>query len=311
MSGAAAVGPESSRGLTKTGRRRTSWQRTALGALAFLLATGAAVLGAAVTDGTAGPLNTTVELFSSSASTRLGDVSTWLPLGFAFAAGMVSAVNPCGFSMLAPYLGLYLGTDTRAEQGRRGSGVVMALKVGGTVTLGFVLLFGAVGLSIGLGANALVRVFPWVGLLLGVSLIAAGSWMVSGGKLYTATAQAMAARIDAGGQGSLKGYLFFGVSYGTASLSCTLPIFLSVVGGSIAVGGAPSALGQFVLYALGMGAVILALTLALAIFKAGMSARLRAVLPFVEPVGAALMLLAGSYVVYYWLTIGGLGERLA
>ena len=32
-----------------------------------------------------------------------------LPVGFAFGAGMVAAVNPCGFAMLPAYLSLYLG----------------------------------------------------------------------------------------------------------------------------------------------------------------------------------------------------------
>ncbi len=32
-----------------------------------------------------------------------------LPVGYAFGAGMVSAVNPCGFAMLPAYLSLYLG----------------------------------------------------------------------------------------------------------------------------------------------------------------------------------------------------------
>src|SRR5215472_5706521 len=32
-----------------------------------------------------------------------------LPLGYAFAAGMLAAVNPCGFALLPGYLGLYLG----------------------------------------------------------------------------------------------------------------------------------------------------------------------------------------------------------
>ncbi len=32
-----------------------------------------------------------------------------LPFGYSFGAGMVSTVNPCGFSMLPAYLSLYLG----------------------------------------------------------------------------------------------------------------------------------------------------------------------------------------------------------
>ena len=34
---------------------------------------------------------------------------------FALAAGMASAVNPCGFAMLPAYLGLYLGSNSKGE----------------------------------------------------------------------------------------------------------------------------------------------------------------------------------------------------
>ena len=67
-----------------------------------------------------------------------------------------------------------------------------------------------------------------------------------------------------------------------------------------------TSLGQFLLYALGMGVVILGLTLGMAFFKGAMVKGLRKALPYVQPVGAWLMVLAGAYIVFYWLTIGGL-----
>jgi cytochrome c biogenesis protein CcdA len=107
-------------------------------------------------------------------------------------------------------------------------------------------------------------------------------------------------------QVSMKGYFIFGISYGTASLSCTLPIFLAVVGISMAGRGASSVLSDFLLFALGMGMVIMALTLGMAFFKTAMVGALRKILPYTQPVGAWLMVIAGTYIVFYWLTIGGL-----
>jgi cytochrome c-type biogenesis protein len=286
-----------------------SYRSRAIGVGAFLVAVGVAGIAAYLTQDT-GPLNTAVERLSASGSGQLGSLSGWLPLGFAFAAGMVSAVNPCGFPMLGPYLTIYLGHEGESSTGRTADSVLRALKIGATVTLGFVLLFGVVGVSIGLGANVLVRVFPWVGLGLGIMLAAVGAWLLSGGKLYSPAAQSLGSRIGSSDQSGTKAYFLFGLSYGTASLSCTLPIFLSVIGGSIAVSGLPFALGQFLLYGLGMGSVILALTLTLVFFKAGLARWLRAALPFVEKAGAVLLLCAGGYVTYYWLTIGGLGTHV-
>ena len=107
-------------------------------------------------------------------------------------------------------------------------------------------------------------------------------------------------------QVSMKGYFIFGISYGIASLSCTLPIFMAVVGISVAGVGASSVLLDFLLFALGMGLVILALTLGIAFFKTTMLGVLKKSLPYIQPLGAFLMLIAGTYIVFYWLTIGDL-----
>ena len=52
--------------------------------------------------------------------------------------------------------------------------------------------------------------------------------------------------------------------------------------------------------------MILALTLGMAFFKGAMLGTLRKALPYVQPIGSWLMVVAGSYIVFYWLTIGGL-----
>ena len=263
---------------------------------------GALVLGRS--DGIDG-VNRFVETLSGDSGNVLRGLA---PLGFAYAAGMVSAVNPCGFVMLPAYLGLYLGVnDKDASKVNPLLHVFRALKVGGAVTLGFVVLFGAAGILMSVGARAaVVDILPYLGLVIGIALALAGSWMVGGGKLYSGFAAQAASRIGDPGQVNAKGYFLFGLSYGIASLSCTLPIFLTVIGTSFAVSTIADSLGQFILYAVGMGTVILALTLGMAFFKGAMLGTLRKALPYVQPIGSWLMVVAGSYIVFYWLTIGDL-----
>ena len=266
---------------------------------------GAALLGG---DGGIDGVNRFVETLSGDSGSVLGDLGRLAPLGFAFAAGMVSAVNPCGFVMLPAYLGLYLRINEKdGKDARPIKHVARAFQVGASVTIGFIALFGTVGLIMSLGARAaVVDILPWLGLTIGIALAVTGSWMVGGGKLYTGFAAQAASRIGDPGQANSRGYFLFGISYGIASLSCTLPIFLSVIGTSFAVSSIATSLGQFLLYALGMGTVILGLTLGMAFFKGAMVRSLRKALPYVEPIGSWLMVVAGSYIVFYWLTIGGL-----
>ncbi len=282
-------------------------------ALPVLLAGGVlalAVLGGLLTargEGI-GPLNALVEFLSGASGNFLGDSWSLLPLGFAFGAGMVSAVNPCGFMMLPAYLGLYLSGDAGAAPPSRARRLLQPLLVGGVVSAGFVVLFGVSGLAISAGARYLVAVFPWIGLGVGVLLVIAGAWLMSGGTLYSGLAARAAGRVGQPERVGLRGYFLFGISYGTASLSCTLPIFLAVVGTSLAVEGLAASAGQFVLYALGMGLVVLLLTLAVALLKGALVGAMRRALPYVQPVTAGLIVLAGAYIVFYWLTIGGLLE---
>ncbi len=253
-------------------------------------------------------VNGFVESLSGSSSSKLGGWGLLAPLGFAFAVGMASAVNPCGFAMLPAYLGLYLGDDEKeAEKSHPFKQLRQALIVGSAVTVGFIVLFGAAGLIIGVGARAfIIDVLPWLGLVIGIALALVGSWMIGGGKLYTGFAARAASKMGDPSKVSLKGYFIFGISYGTASLSCTLPLFLSVVGTSLAVSSIFTSLGQFVLYAMGMGTVIMALTIGMAFFKTAMVGALRKAMPYVQPVGSWLMVIAGMYIVFYWLTIGDL-----
>ena len=269
-----------------------------------------AIVGALIIGSDSGidGVNGFVESLSGSSSSTLGGWGLLAPLGFAFAVGMASAVNPCGFAMLPAYLGLYLGdTDKEAEKISAFKNLRQALLVGGTVTAGFIVLFGSAGLIIGLGARAfIVDVLPWLGLAIGVVLALLGSWMMGGGTLYTGIAARAASKMGDPAQVNMKGYFVFGISYATASLSCTLPIFLAVVGTSLAVSSIGTSLGQFLLYAVGMGVVITALTVGMAFFKTAMVGALRKALPYVQPVGSWLMVIAGMYIVFYWLTIGDL-----
>ncbi len=269
-----------------------------------------AVVGAFFTgeENPTGGVNGLVEVLSGRSGSFLGNIQFLAPLGFAFVAGMVTAVNPCGFAMLPAYLGLYLGSgEAEGPPAHLVHRLGRALLVGGVVTLGFVLLFGIVGIAISAGARSVIGLIPWLGLGIGVLLALVGAWLMAGGQLYTALAGSAAAHIGNPGVVGVRGYFFFGLSYATASLGCALPIFLLVVVTSQAVSGVLVALGQFLLYALGMGLVIVALTVSMALFKGTMVRAFRKTLPYVQVVTAGMMIVAGSYIVYYWLTIGDLG----
>lgn len=245
----------------------------------------------------------------SGTSGLAADVQSILPFGFAFGAGMLAAVNPCGFVMLPAYLTLYIGDET--EDQRRGvRGVAArsarAVYISLTMGLGFVVLFGAAGLVVGLSQEAVRVALPWIGFVMGFLITGLGAYILSGGKLYTGLAQRMADKVGDPSVASLQGYFLFGISYALASLSCTLPLFLSVITSSFSRGGIVNGTLQFVSYAAGMTFLILAITIAIAIAKSALVSHLRRIMPYLNAVSATVLIIVGAYLVFYWLTEGDL-----
>ncbi len=221
-----------------------------------------------------------------------------LPLAYAFAAGMAATVNPCGFVMLPTLVSFYLGTkeatDGNSSVWRRAAA---SLGLGLAATAGFVALFGLVGVIISLGGHALITAFPWFGFGIGAALALLGIWLLLSGRSLGVS---FLHQIQPPTQRSPLGLFLFGVAYAAASLSCTLPIFLVVVGGALATSGLVGGVLQFVSYALGMGAVLIAVSIATALSKGVIVRAFRSFLPFVERAGAFLLTGAGIYLVLYW-----------
>ncbi|MFQ5557778.1 MAG: cytochrome c biogenesis CcdA family protein [Acidimicrobiales bacterium] len=226
------------------------------------------------------------------------------PIGLAFAAGLVATVNPCGFAMLPAYLSYYMGLEETGSAGGdegdtpvgRETGVIDALKVGGIVSLGFLLVFGVTGLLINAGVRSIIDWIPYVALGVGAVMLLLGVAMLRGYELSVGFLKVQ------GGTGSRdkRSVFTFGVSYALASLSCTLPVFLSVVVGSIATTNFVSGFLTYIAYGLGMSVLLIAVTLAVAFAKQGIVRRMKSMMRYVQRVSAVFLIVAGAYIVWFW-----------
>jgi cytochrome c biogenesis protein CcdA len=280
------------------------------------LAAGAVVAAALIAGFAIGPGgNSVIGQFlsvSGESTSRIGSVGRWLPFGYAFGVGMVATVNPCGFVMLPAYLSMYVGDAQGLDPAERKSvarQLIKALYVSVAVGLGFVLLFGSVGLTVSAGARSVATVFPWLSFVLGFVMAFLGAYLLAGGKLYTSMAQSAASHIGDPRDQSLRGYFLFGVSYAVASLSCTLPLFLGIVTASLTRNGLAGATGQFLAYSLGMTFVITVVTVSIAVFKGALVKEFRRLMPYLNSISAGILIVVGGYLVFYWLTEGELARK--
>ena len=82
-----------------------------------------------------------------------------IPIAYAFSAGMIATINPCGFAMLPAYIAYNLGLGE--ESGNAARRAMQGVSLGLIATSGFVFLFGIVGLIIAAGGRLLIHFFPY------------------------------------------------------------------------------------------------------------------------------------------------------
>ena len=171
--------------------------------------------------------------------------------------------------------------------------------VGVAVSSGFVAVFLLTGALIAAGLRTIVTWIPWVAAFIGVGLVVAGVAQLRGVSLFSRLPGMRRAHADR----SLKGLVGFGASYGVASLSCTLPIFLSIVAGTLATDTIAESLTVLAAYGAGMSLVVIVLTLALAAGRDRVRESMRSMSARLETISGWVMIVAGAFVVWYWATV--------
>jgi hypothetical protein len=160
------------------------------------------------------------------------------------------------------------------------------------VALGFLSVFTLVGLPTSFGVGAIGRAVPWAGLGTGGVLALVGLLTLSGIHVPVPVRP----RVPVRRERRLGAMLLFGVGYGAASLGCTLPLLLALVGASL--GGAK--LTAFVAYGIGMALVLTALAVLVALARESAARFVRPALPYMGRIAGLLLLASGGYLLYYW-----------
>jgi cytochrome c biogenesis protein CcdA len=216
----------------------------------------------------------------------------------AFISGVVATVNPCGFAMLPAYLSYFLGIENRAAPGvdPPQASLTRALVVSAAVSAGFLSVFTVLGFILRAGGDQVTDVARYLGIVIGFALIAFGVALMLGFRLSFA-----APKLERGGRSrTLSSMFVFGISYAIASFGCTIGPFLGIVLSSFTRDGTISGVLMIVAYGLGMGLLLTALTVTLALARGGLLRTLRSSMRWIDSVAGGLMVLAGLYLVYYW-----------
>lgn len=227
-------------------------------------------------------------------------------ISLAFGAGLLATVNPCGFALLPSFLSFYLGADdgdeTTSALARTREGFTVGLVLSGAFSGVFIIT----GLIVTAGLRSVLDALPWVALAVGVALVALGGAMVAGRRVSLLAAGRL--RPDVERHTGYSRVAAFGVGYALASLSCTLAVFLVVVGQALTVSGIVQTLAVFGAYAAGSASVLLALSVCAALAKGTLARVVRRFAPVANRLAGALLVLSGVYLAAYWLPALGSGS---
>ena len=215
---------------------------------------------------------------------------------YAFSVGMVATFNPCGFAMLPAYLSYFLGLEnSRDLDHRTGAAMLRAVAVGGAMTAGFLVVFGVLGLVLDPVLSSINDKLPWLTIVLGVVLVVLGIRLLMGREINLRLPKVSRAPDSR----ELWSVFVFGISYALVSLSCTLALFIAAISTVVDQQNFLVGVAAFVAYGLGMGVVLMVLTVAIALARQGVVKRMRTLLPYINRISGALLVLAGAYVAYY------------
>lgn len=218
-------------------------------------------------------------------------------VGLAFAAGLVAALNPCGFAMLPGYLVLVVrgsnGPTTRLGP------VGRALAATAGMALGFLTVFAVFGALTVSAAGTVQRYLPFLTVLIGIVLAALGVWLLTGRELGLPWGGSLGGRWAPSARlGSMYGY---GVSYAIASLSCTAGPFLAVTAAGLRGGSVLGSASIYLAYVAGFALLVGALAVSAAFASSALVDRVRRILPHFNRIGGILLIVVGTYVGYYGL----------
>jgi cytochrome c-type biogenesis protein len=222
-------------------------------------------------------------------------------VALALSAGVIAAFNPCGFAMLPAYMSYYVGTTTSiaTKEGEPESTfarrLLKATQVGATVALGFVTVFGVLGVLFSSLLSSVIDYVSYISMAVGLVLVVVGLAMLRG---FSLKINALKISKSKSGSGLAAMYVY-GLSYAVVSLSCGFAGFATTVVAASRTKSFLSSMLVYLSYSLGMALVMVALTIAVAFAQQAMVRGMRKILPYVDRVSGLLLVVGGLYIAYY------------
>ncbi len=164
-------------------------------------------------------------------------------------------------------------------------------------TIGLMAMFGLLGFVPILFGTIVYQYIPWLILVSGIIVISMGLTVLLGIELPTFPVFVMRSHASRGG---ISGFVLYGIAYGMTALSCSSPIFISVVVFTFSSGNFFQGIVLFIFYALGMGSTLITSTLIFVFVGEPILHKFVESVEKLRKASGILLIVIGLYLIYYF-----------
>jgi cytochrome c-type biogenesis protein len=215
----------------------------------------------------------------------------------ALLTGFMSFFAPCAFPLLPGYISYYLGRE-EGETTLRGS-----VKAGIAAATGINGIFALVGVAVAVGGVAVKSFVSYLAPVVGFVVILLGLTMVFGKTglfdRFGGLLSSYSSKIGAKAQHS--GLFMYGVGYGLASMGCQAPVFIALIMTGLVSGGALEAFLVFISFSIGMGSMMLIVSVLAGTAKMAILERMKRLTPYISRGCGIILIIVGLYFVLEYL----------
>ena len=206
--------------------------------------------------------------------------------GLAFTAGILAVLSPCALPLLPSYVIYYLNQKTRGS-------IVNVFLFSFLTMIGFLSVFTLIGLFPSIAVSFLEVNSKIMQSFIGILLIFVGL-LYGFTDLFNFIPRLSVTPSKSSG---FISYFIYGVGYALASMSCSLPVFLLILGRSITANLIENVF-LLLFYGLGVGSVLFFLTIAVYFSKDLLLSKILDSLPLIRKISAIILILSGFSMLY-------------
>jgi cytochrome c-type biogenesis protein len=208
-------------------------------------------------------------------------------------AGALATFNPCGFVLLPAYLTSLILTGDITE--RKASIYLRASRFSLGMTVGFIGVFGGFALVVAPIAGSIEKFLPIITIIVGIALLSLAIPLTLGKTFFFKKL----ANPNIAPNKNWLSQVGYGVTFALVSLSCTVGPFLAISAAAISTKNPLKIISIFITYALGMGIIVLTLSLFVATAETRIFAIIRRSQGLISRLSGVFLLAVATYEIWY------------